>query len=158
MTTVGPLGGIEDTTRYSPKSELPRSFISKEQLRPLLVHESKYNNTMAVEVKEDAAKKGFFGTSKKKLADEKEPQQVTDDDNSTEDKEKTSPGKTWLGIEKKKPRAEYQAEIDALTAKLAALEEIRADRDLQTARVIQLTREVNSFKTWARQAPSLELR
>ena len=72
-------------------------------------------------------------------------------DKSSKDKgDKSSTGKTWLGAEKKKPRAEYQAKIDELNAKVKALE---TDRDQKAAQVYQLTQQINSFSMWMRQSP-----
>jgi hypothetical protein len=58
--------------------------------------------------------------------------------------EKPSKNKNWLGKEVKRPRAEYQAEIDALKGKLAELEV-----DLENK-----TSELQQFKDWVSMAPS----
>ena len=100
-------------------------------------------------------KKGFFSKlSTKKSADdyiEKCPQKKPDkkaskkggevsDDDSVDSK---GVKKTWLGGEKKKPRAEYQTEIDSLKLQLVATE-----HDLTI-----MTNKVNKYKSWIRQAP-----
>lgn len=105
-------------------------------------------------------KKGFFGKNGSSKNNNKE-QEPKKDPNKKEKKEKaerrgsdssttsTSTGdknnnKNWLGQEVKRPRAEYQAEIDELKLKLAA-----AESDLLTT-----TSQLTQFKDWARQAPS----
>ena len=55
----------------------------------------------------------------------------------------TKKTKTWLGKEVKRPRAEYQAEIDALKLKIASLE-----TDLERCTV-----ELQQFKDWVGMAP-----
>ena len=57
---------------------------------------------------------------------------------------KTKSNKNWLGKEVKRPRAEYQAEIDALKLKLAEVE-----LDLENK-----TNELKQFKDWVSMAPS----
>ncbi|VEU36251.1 unnamed protein product [Pseudo-nitzschia multistriata] len=52
--------------------------------------------------------------------------------------------KNWLGREVKRPRAEYQAEIDELKLKLAALE----------TEVLTKTNQLDAFQDWIRQIPS----
>ena len=116
---------------------------------------------MAVEVKADSPKSvaraispgRFFSSNKekevvkdkkvkdkkekdKKEKDKKEPQ-VAGDDASAGGEKKTAE-KNWSGYEKKKPRAEFQAEIDELKSKIAALEAIKADRDQLAAQVFML--------------------
>ena len=70
-----------------------------------------------------------------------------DDDNDNDDSSvcsTTSNGdKNWLGLEKKKPRAEYQAEIDELRLKLVAVEDELATK----------TTQLDRFLNWARQMP-----
>jgi hypothetical protein len=56
----------------------------------------------------------------------------------------SSTNKNWLGKEVKRPRAEYQAEIDELKLKLAELES-----DLENK-----TDELQQFKDWVSMAPS----
>mmetsp|Transcript_8494 Transcript_8494/g.9885 ORF Transcript_8494/g.9885 Transcript_8494/m.9885 type:complete len:115 (+) Transcript_8494:158-502(+) len=101
-------------------------------------------------------KKSFFGKlTTKKNADtyiegcpQKKPDKKTSskkggevsDDDSVDSK---GVKKTWLGGEKKKPRAEYQSEIDSLKLQLVATE-----HDLTI-----MTNKVNKYKTWIRQAP-----
>ena len=58
--------------------------------------------------------------------------------------EKQPKNKNWLGKDVKRPRAEYQAEIDALRVKLAELE-----TDLENK-----TSELQQFKDWVSMAPS----
>ena len=130
---------------------------------------------MTAAVKEDSSKKGFksamralspvrgrepqadvddVGDRSRRSGNNGNKSSPNNDDKSSPNKgDKSSPGKTWMGTDKKKPRAEYQAEIDELQSKIAALEVIKADRDQQAARVYQLTQQVNSFNTWVRQAP-----
>jgi hypothetical protein len=57
---------------------------------------------------------------------------------------KTSKATNWLGKEVKRPRAEYQAEIDELKLKLA---EVRVDLENKTV-------ELQQFKDWVGMAPS----
>jgi len=103
-----------------------------------------------------AKKPGLFSKlSSKKSADEyiegnpqKKPDkskskkggEVVSDDDSVDSK---GVKKTWLGGEKKKPRAEYQSEIDTLKLKLVA-----AEHDLT-----MMANRVNKYKNWIRQAP-----
>merc|ERR1712029_553525 len=93
----------------------------------------------------------LFGSKNEKKKDEKEPQAVEGD--ATADGEKISRGKSWMGKEKKKPRADYQAEIDELKVKLAGLSGVEEDRNNQAAQVTQLTQQLSAFKMWMRQAP-----
>ena len=66
-----------------------------------------------------------------------------DDTSVTSTGEKNSK-KNWLGKEVKRPRAEYQAEINALKLKLAEVE-----AELQSK-----TTELKHFKDWVAMAPS----
>ena len=119
---------------------------------------------MSVEVTADTSKKGFKSAlralSPGRTRDPQPDGEVGGvrssgekgkGDKSSKDKgDKSSTGKTWLGAEKKKPRAEYQAKIDELNAKVKALE---TDRDQKAAQVYQLTQQINSFSMWMRQSP-----
>lgn len=107
---------------------------------------------MAEVAKEKSSRGSFFGSKKKDP--EGAAAEPVDVDAETD---KASP-KNWLGMEKKKPRAEYQEEIDALKAKLEELLKIKEDRDAHAARVRQLTMQANEYKMWARRVPSLEMR
>lgn len=115
----------------------------------------------AVDVKEEAPKKGGVKSALRALSpvrtretrEDTPPKKDKTASDDKEDSEKSSRGKTWRGTEKKKPRAEYQAEIIELKAKLEELAGVEADRDRQVARVYQLSQEINSFKTWMQQAP-----
>ena len=120
--------------------------------------------TAAVEAKNSPSKKGIKSAlkdvkdngerSKKKphpwdgdktKGGKSSPTLVVKDIKDVKDKdEKSSRGTTWMGTEKKKPRAEYQSKINELKEKMAALE---IDRD-------QLTQQVNSISLWMCQAPS----
>eukprot|EP00536_Pseudo-nitzschia_multiseries_P007851 jgi/Psemu1/305289/fgenesh1_kg.189_\ len=53
-------------------------------------------------------------------------------------------GKNWLGQSVKRPRAEYQAEIDELKLKIAAIE----------TELLTTTSKLNAFTEWMRQAPT----
>ena len=117
--------------------------------------------TVAVDVKEGAPKKGGVKSALRALSPgrTREPREDTPPkkdkavSDEKEDGEKSSRGKTWIGTEKKKPRAEYQTEIDELKAKLEELAGVKADRDRQVARVYQLSQEIDTFKAWMQQAP-----
>lgn len=125
--------------------------------------------TATVVAKEDSTKKGFKsalralspGRTREPQAEGDKSGVVSSGNKDKGDKDKgdkSAPSnKTWMGTEKKKPRAEYQAEIDELSAKVQALEAAKADGDRQVAqqvaRVSKLTQELNSFKMWVRQAP-----
>lgn len=102
-------------------------------------------------------KKGFFGTSSststtsssKKEASAvavvvKQEQAKTSDDGSVastcSQRKKTS----WLGKTPKRPRAEYQAEIDGLKIKIAELETMLESTSI----------ELEQFKDWMKKAPS----
>jgi hypothetical protein len=66
-----------------------------------------------------------------------------DDDSSVCSTTSNGDSKNWLGLEKKKPRAEYQAEIDELRLKLVAVEDELATKTTQLDRILN----------WARQMP-----
>mmetsp|Transcript_27193 Transcript_27193/g.59874 ORF Transcript_27193/g.59874 Transcript_27193/m.59874 type:complete len:114 (-) Transcript_27193:228-569(-) len=88
--------------------------------------------------------KGKFkkGSKKEKASKPlKESNDKSDDSSTASTNEKS---KNWLGQEMKRPRAEYQAEIDELKLKFAAME---------TDLLIK-TNELNAFKDWIRDAPS----
>lgn len=110
----------------------------------------------AVVAKEESPKKsmlgniGSFGSKegkpkKEKKVKEKKVKNVGSDDNDDSSVcSTTSNGdKNWLGLEKKKPRAEYQAEIDELRLKLVAVEDELATK----------TTQLDRFMNWARQMP-----
>ncbi|MGK3759129.1 MAG: translation initiation factor IF-3 [Bacillariaceae sp.] len=114
-----------------------------------------------VVAKEESPKKGSifgFGGKKgegseekpkkeKKVKEKKVKKEKNIADNDNDDSSVCSTAsngeKNWLGQEKKKPRAEYQAEIDELKLKLVAVEDELATK----------TTQLNRFITWARQAP-----
>ena len=108
---------------------------------------------MTVEVAQE--KKSLFGSlkgskkekkskvPKEKKIKEKKAKNPAKDDDDTSVSSTGSYGKTWLGKEKKKPREEYQAEIDELKLKLAAVE----------GELSSKTMELQRFKNWANQAP-----
>ena len=117
---------------------------------------------MAVEpviTKEESPKKSMLGSigfggkegkpKKEKKVKEKKVKNNAgssgDDDNDDSSVcSTTSNGeKNWLGLEKKKPRAEYQAEIDELRLKLVAVEDELATK----------TTQLDRFLNWARQMP-----
>ena len=86
--------------------------------------------------------KSLFGS--KKGAEEKKD---GSDDGSVASTSSTTNNKkatNWLGKEVKRPRAEYQAEIDELKLKIAGLE---ADFERTTI-------ELQQFKDWVGMAPS----
>mmetsp|Transcript_8924 Transcript_8924/g.21790 ORF Transcript_8924/g.21790 Transcript_8924/m.21790 type:complete len:104 (-) Transcript_8924:352-663(-) len=80
--------------------------------------------------------KSFF-----KKGSKKEKSDKSDDCSISSTSEKN---KNWLGQEMKRPRAEYQAEIDELKLKLVALE----------TELLTTTSKLNAFKEWMRQAPT----
>ena len=97
--------------------------------------------------------KGKFSFGKKnKDSDgselEKEISAPVDTDDSSQASEGSS--KNMFGFEKKKPRAEFQAEIDELKVQLefANSELSRAKSDLRTANA-----KVAKYERWARSAP-----
>jgi len=155
------------TVAVDVKEEAPKKGGIKSALRALSPGRTRDTHTpdtmtVAVDVKEEGPKKGGIksalralspGRTREPPADDTPPKKDTTVDDSKDDGEKSSRGKTWRGAEKKKPRAEYQTEIDDLRAKLEGLAGVEADRDRQVARVYQLTQEVNTFKTWVQQAP-----
>ena len=102
----------------------------------------------AVEVPEkDTSPSKNKGKSKKGTKKEKAPKPLKEindksDDSSTASTNEKS--KNWLGQQVKRPRAEYQAEIDELKMKFAAME---------TDLLIK-TNQLNAFKDWIREAPS----
>ena len=79
--------------------------------------------------KAPSTKKGFFGSKTK-----------SDDGSITSQKQQTN----WLGKEVKRPRAEYQAEIDELKLKIQSLE----------AQLERTTIDLRQFKDWVSMAPS----
>ena len=90
-------------------------------------------------------KKSFFGSSNNSKKEMAPPEQAkASDDGSVSSTASTKKTKTWLGKEVKRPRAEYQAEIDALKLKIASLE-----TDLERCTV-----ELQQFKDWVGMAPS----
>ena len=104
----------------------------------------------AVAVEEKTPKKGLFGGKGSKKDDEPSPTKSEEkkegsDDGSVASHKKSSPKATnWLGKEVKRPRAEYQAEIDELKLRIA---EIEADLENKTV-------ELQQFKDWVGMAPS----
>ena len=115
---------------------------------------------MAVEpviTKEESPKKSMLGSigfggkegkpkKEKKVKEKKVKNNADDNDNDDSSVcSTTSNGdsKNWLGLEKKKPRAEYQAEIDELRLKLVAVEDELATK----------TTQLDRFLNWARQMP-----
>ena len=115
---------------------------------------------MAVEpviTKEESPKKSMLGSigfggkegkpKKEKKVKEKKVKNAGGGDDDNDDSSvcsTTSNGdKNWLGLEKKKPRAEYQAEIDELKLKLVAVEDELATK----------TTQLDRFMNWARQMP-----
>jgi hypothetical protein len=113
-----------------------------------------------VVAKEESPKKGIFGFGSKGEEKPKKEKKVKEkkvkkasaggggDDNDNDDSSVCSTAsigdKNWLGQEKKKPRAEYQAEIDELKLKLVAVEDELATK----------TTQLNRFMNWARQMPN----
>jgi len=104
-------------------------------------------------------KKGFFSSlsskkdqnpdaylkkcPQKKVEKAKKEKKGGNDDDSVSSVN-SSGEKNFLGMEKKKPRAEFQAEIDELKLKLVAEEN----------EVAMLTNQLNRYKNWVRQAPN----
>ena len=78
-------------------------------------------------------KKGFFGGKAK-----------SDDGSMVSKASQKQPTTNWLGKEVKRPRAEYQAEIDELKLKVASLE----------AQLERTTSDLQQFKDWVSMAPS----
>ena len=94
----------------------------------------------AVELQEKApektsSKKGIFGSKNKKEGS---------DDGSVASNASHKKTTNWLGKEVKRPRAEYQAEIDELKLKIMALE----------AQLERTTIDLQQFKDWVGMAPS----
>ena len=56
----------------------------------------------------------------------------------------------FFGMKKKKPRAEYRAEIDKLELQLSAKDQALSQKEQALA---QQTRELNLLKNWARNCP-----
>ena len=117
---------------------------------------------MAVEpviTKEESPKKSMLGSigfggkegkpkKEKKVKEKKVKNNAgggddNDDDSSVCSTTSNGDSKNWLGLEKKKPRAEYQAEIDELRLKLVAVEDELATK----------TTQLDRFLNWARQMP-----
>ena len=95
----------------------------------------------AIEVSETPADKKSL-SKKDSLSDEKKDDCDVSVVSSGPSKAKSN--KNWLGKEVKRPRAEYQAEIDALKLKLAEME-----TDLENKTI-----ELKQFKDWVSMAPS----
>mmetsp|Transcript_27173 Transcript_27173/g.58191 ORF Transcript_27173/g.58191 Transcript_27173/m.58191 type:complete len:107 (+) Transcript_27173:120-440(+) len=103
--------------------------------------------TTEVAEKEKSSKKSFFsgkGSKKEKEPNEKKEKAVRGGSDSSVASTSLEKSKNWLGQEVKRPRAEYQAEIDELKLRLAAIE---ADLESKTI-------ELTQFKDWVRLAPS----
>lgn len=79
-----------------------------------------------------SSKRGFFGGMAK-----------SDDGSIASKASQKQPATNWLGKEVKRPRAEYQAEIDELTLKVASLE----------AQLERTTADLQQFKDWVSMAP-----
>mmetsp|Transcript_16331 Transcript_16331/g.40944 ORF Transcript_16331/g.40944 Transcript_16331/m.40944 type:complete len:115 (-) Transcript_16331:112-456(-) len=94
-------------------------------------------------------KKGFFGSTKTTKTEQDPPEQAKkepSDDGSVASTSSTKKATTtnWYGKQVKRPRAEYQAEIDELKLQIAELQV-----NLETK-----TNELQQFKDWVGMAPS----
>lgn len=86
-----------------------------------------------------------FGSKKdnKENVDAVPAAEVPADDASVGSTDSKGMKKSWFGGEKKKPRAEYQAEIDELKLQLAA-----SNSELEETRA-----KLQSWQLWMRKAP-----
>ena len=93
-------------------------------------------------------KKGIFGSTKTTKTEQAPPEQAKkepSDDGSVASTSSTKKATTnWYGKEVKRPRAEYQAEIDELKLQIVELQ----------VKLATKTSELQQFKDWVGMAPS----
>jgi len=87
---------------------------------------------------------------KKREAKENKPVDVDESDSTSNASAGTSSLKNLFGFESKRPRAEYQAEIDNLKYEL---EMATSNLRQVTAELQQTQGKLNRFQSWARSAP-----